>query len=49
MNNDRPGWLAVLGPLLLVVALVASCQMYRDCLDDGLPKYECAHYARLGR
>lgn len=46
---NTPGWLNIVGPVLLALAILASCQMYRDCLADGRPRYECAHYARLGR
>lgn len=48
MNNTSV-WLNIVGLMLLILAILASCQMYRDCVADGRPRYECAHYARVGR
>lgn len=49
MNERDPLWLSILGLTLFVLALVGSCQAYSECVADGRPKYECAHYARSGR
>lgn len=49
-NGDgESGWIAVVGLIVLILVLVTSCEMYTDCLADGLPRYECAHYTRMGR
>lgn len=47
--SEHPFWLNIVTLLLLILVLVGACQMYRDCLADGRPAYECAHYARSGR
>lgn len=48
-REGETGWVAVVGLIMFVVVIVSSCQAYYDCIDDGLPYYQCGHYARVGR
>ena len=48
-DTQDPLWVTIVGLTLLCLALMGSCQSYNDCIADGRPKYECAHYARFQR